>query len=80
MKIEDAAKVPDTSGRVEKTDYNAKTIQIEDKRPSIKGLATTSALKAVEKKTPNANDLVKKTDYAAKISDIETKSFTTSEL
>ena len=43
-------KFPDTSGLVKKTDYNAKIIEIESKIPSVTGLATSSALTAVEKK------------------------------
>ena len=41
--------------------------------PSITGLATTSALTAVENKIPDVSSLVKKTDYNTKISDIEKK-------
>ena len=40
---------------------------------SISGLATTSALNAVENKIPDISSLVKKTDYNAKILDIEKK-------
>ena len=42
--------------------------------PSIRGLATNSALTSVEDKIPNINSLVKKTDYDTKISEIETNS------
>ena len=38
--------------------------------PNITGLATNSALTAVENKIPNIGNLVKKTDYDAKILDI----------
>ena len=38
-----------------KTDYNAKIIEIENKIPSISGLATNSAPTAVENKVPNLN-------------------------
>ena len=41
--------------------------------PSITGLATNSALTAVENKIPDVSSLVKKTDDNAKISDIEKK-------
>ena len=41
--------------------------------PSINGLATNSALTAVENKIPNVSILVKKTDYDAKISETESK-------
>ena len=41
--------------------------------PSIRGLATNSALNSVEDKIPNINSLAKKkTDYDTKISKIET--------
>ena len=49
----------DTSKLVNKTDYNAKIKDIEDKIPRIAGLATTVDLYAVENKIPNINDLVK---------------------
>ena len=61
--------IPDVSGLVKKTDFNAKVTEIEDKIPSI--LATNSALTAVENKIPDVSSLVKKTDYDIKISDIE---------
>ena len=41
--------------------------------PNITGLATNSALTAVENKIPDANSLVKKTDYNTKISEIKSK-------
>ena len=37
-------KIPDTSGLVNKSDYNAKICEIECKITSISGLATTSIL------------------------------------
>ena len=43
-------KIPDTSALVKKTDCNAKTIEIENKVPSISGLAANSALTTVENK------------------------------
>ena len=43
------------------------------KIPSISGLATNSALTAVENNIPDVSSLVKKTDYNAKISEIENK-------
>ena len=46
---------------------------MEGKIPSITGLATNSALTAVENKIPNVNNLVTKIDYNTKISDIEKK-------
>ena len=54
-------KIPDTSEIVKKkTYYNAKIIEIEKKIPSISGLATNSALTAVENKIPDVNSLVQK--------------------
>ena len=55
---------------LKKTDYNAKITEIEGKRPSITGLATTSALNTDENKIPNISHLVKKADYDSKLSDI----------
>ena len=73
-KINDAdKKFPDTSGLVKKTDYNAKTTETEGKIPSISGLATTTALIAVENKIRDVSSLVKKTDYNTKINEIEKK-------
>ena len=57
-----------------KTDYSAKITEIESKIPSTSGLATNSALTAVENKIPDISNLVKKkTDYDAKIIEIEKK-------
>ena len=58
---------------VKKTDFNAKVTEIEGKLPSISGLATNTALTAVENKTPDVSSLVKKTDYNTQISEIENK-------
>ena len=67
-------KIADTSQLVKKkTDYNAKISEIQSKIPSISGLATTSALTAVENEIPDVFSLVKKTDYSTKISEIEKK-------
>ena len=59
--------IPDTSGLVKKTDYNAKITKIEGKIPRISGfgtnaagLAENAALTTVEYKMPNINSLVKK--------------------
>ena len=73
-KISDADKnVPDTSGLVKKkTDFNSKIIEVQDKIPSITGLATNSALTAVENKIP-VNGSLKKTDYNTKTAEIENK-------
>ena len=48
-------KIPDTSGLVKKTDYNAKITDIEGKI----GLATKTALTTVENKIPDVGSLVK---------------------
>ena len=50
----------DASKLVNKTDYNAKIKDIENKLPNITNLATTAALTAVENKITNVIDLVKK--------------------
>ena len=73
-KISDADKeIPDTSELAKKTDLNSKITEIENRIPSITGLATNSALTAVENKIPYVSSLLKKTDYDAKVSDIENK-------
>ena len=69
----------DTSKLVNKTDYNVKTKDIEDKIPDITNLATTTALTNVENKISDVSDLVKKADYDAKIKDIKDKYLTTSD-
>ena len=66
-------KLPDTSGLVIKTDCKTKITEIEDKIPSISGLATNAALPAAENKIPDISTLVKKTDYNTKITEIEKK-------
>ena len=53
-------KIPDTSGLVKKTDYNAKITEVEGKIPSISSLATSAALARVENKISNISSLVKK--------------------
>ena len=55
-------KIPDTSDLLKNRDYNSKIKEIENKIPSISGLATTSALTAVEHKIPDVSNLHKKTD------------------
>ena len=67
-------KIPDANSLVKKkTDLNAKVSEIESKIPNITGLATNSALIAVENKMPDVSSLVKKTDYDGRILDIEKK-------
>ena len=56
---------------VKKTDFNTKVTEIEDKIPSINGLATNSELIAVEIKIPDVSSLVKRTDYATEITSIK---------
>ena len=58
---------------VKNTDFNAKISEVEGKIPSISGLASSSALTAVENKINDVSSLVKKTDYNTKISEIENK-------
>ena len=54
-------KIPDVSSLVKKkTDFNAKISEVEGKIPSIGGLATSSALTAVEKKIQDVSGLVEK--------------------
>ena len=50
----------DTSDLVKKTNYNIKITEIVGKIRSISGLATKTALTAVENKIPNVISLVKK--------------------
>ena len=57
-------KVPNTSGLVEKLNHNAKVTEMENKTASISGLATNTALTAVESKIPNISSLVKKNNYS----------------
>ena len=62
-KLSDAEKkISNTSDLAKKTDLNAKITEIEKKIPSITGLATNSALTAVENKRANVSNLVTKTD------------------
>ena len=66
-------KIPDTSGLVEKTDYNTKITYLENRIPDISNLATKTALTAVESKIPNVSRLASKTALTAvenKIPDI----------
>ena len=80
IKVGPENEIPDTSGLVEKTDYNTIIIEIEVNIPNTTGLATTAAFDAVGNKIPNVNNLVKKgTFYDPKTSDIEQKYFSTSD-
>ena len=58
---------------LKKTDFNTKVTEIEGKIPSIIGLATNSALTAIENKIPDVSSLVKKPGYNTKFSNIEKK-------
>ena len=64
-------KVPNTSGLVEKLNHNAKVTEMENKTASISGLATNTALTAVESKIPNISSLVKNNNYNTKITETE---------
>ena len=68
-------KTPDTSELVKKLGFNAKIVEIENKIPSVSGLAADAALTAVENKIPNVSNLVKKKkpDYNTKINETEKK-------
>ena len=52
---------------------NSKISEVENKIPSITGLATNSASTNVENDIPDVSSLVKKTDCNTKISEIENK-------
>ena len=58
---------------LKKTDNNTKITEIEDKIPSISGLATNAALTAVGNKISNINSLSQKTVYDTKVTEIEKK-------
>ena len=66
-------KISDGSGLVKKTDLNAKITEVEGKIPSISGLATNSALTAVENKIPDVSGLVEKADFNTKGTEIKVK-------
>ena len=55
---------------LKKTDFDSKITEVEGKISSISGLATSSALTAVENKIPDVSSLVKKTDFDANIKKI----------
>ena len=56
-----------------KADFNSKIIKVENKIPSISGLATNSELTVIENKIPDISGLVTVTNYNTKISEIEKK-------
>ena len=72
-KLELEKQYSDTSGLVKKLDFNAKITDIENKIPSISGLAANVVLTTAGNKMPIVSRLVKKTDYNTKISEIEKK-------
>ena len=57
----------------EKTDYNTKITELENKIPDIYNLATKTALTTVKNKISSTSNLVKKTDFNTKITEIEKK-------
>ena len=58
---------------VKETDFSSKISEVEGKRPIISGLATTSALAAIENKIPDVSSLAKKTQFNNKVTEIEGK-------
>ena len=66
--------MPDITNSAIKTILNIKINEVKFEIPTISGLATTSALTALENKIPNVSNLVKKkTDYETKVNEIEKK-------
>ena len=55
---------------VKKTNFTAKISELEGKIHSIKGLATSVALTAVENKILDVSSLVKKTDFNTKVTKV----------
>ena len=60
-------KTPDISVLVKKTDYDAKTTEIEGKIPDISNSATKTELTTVENKIPDVSGLAKKQIIALKL-------------
>ena len=58
-------KIPDNSGLVKKTDYDAKITEIEGKILNVTNLATKAALTTVENKIPNVSGLATKPEINA---------------
>ena len=58
---------------VKKTDFNTKVTEIEDKIPSITGLATNSDLNAVENKITDVKGLIKKLIMTQKLVKLKRK-------
>ena len=53
--------IPNISGLVKKTDYDAKITEIEGKIPDVGNLATKNVLTTVENKIPDASKFATKT-------------------
>ena len=58
---------------LEKTNYNTKITELENKIPDISNLATKTALTAIENKIPSVSNLVKNIDYNTKVTEIKNK-------
>ena len=61
-------------GLLKKTDYNVKISEIENKIPSIGGLATIFVLNTVENKILDVSSLVKKKTITQKLVKLKRKS------
>ena len=73
-KLELENKIPDTTGLVKKTDYDAKIADIEDKIPDVTNLVTKAALTTVENKISNVSSLVKKQIMTLKLQKLKINS------
>ena len=72
QKIEDVdRKIPNTSGLVKETDYNAKFREIENKIASVTGLVTTAALNAKNTKIQNKIHYINNTKAALNVNGTE---------
>ena len=60
-------KIPDISNLATKSNFNTKINKVKNEIASNTGLATTSALTAVENEIPSTINLVKKTDYDTRV-------------
>ena len=74
-KLDATVSTIDTSGLVKKTDYNTKITEIENKIPSISGLATKSELTTVEDKIPNVWNLFQKQIMTQKLLKLKNKTY-----
>ena len=70
-------KIPDLSGLLQRSSFNSKVTELENKiktaesKPDTTNLTTKSSLNAVENEIPDVNGFVKKTDYATEITNIK---------